>query len=75
MVSRDRHLKKEIADALRNAERAGLRVTEVHRGHRRGEVRCDACQENRGVWTTPRDSAIHAKQIDRFSAAHGQCAT
>lgn len=75
MVSRGRHPKKEIADALRNAERAGLRVTEVHRGHRWGEVRCDACQESRGVWATPRDPATHAKQIDRFSAGHYDCTT
>lgn len=70
MVSAGRHPKKEIAEALRRAESAGLVVVEIHRGHRWGEVRCEPCQAKRAVFSTPRDAATHAKQIDRFAAQH-----
>jgi hypothetical protein len=70
MVSSGRHPKKEIADALKRAEAAGLVILEIHRGHRWGEVRCEPCDAGRAVYSTPRDPATHAKQIDRFTAQH-----
>jgi hypothetical protein len=70
MISSGRHPKKEIADALRQAEAAGLSVREIHRGHRWGEVKCNPCQATRDVWSTPRNPGTHAKQIDRFTNNH-----
>ncbi|MFB6391633.1 hypothetical protein [Polymorphospora lycopeni] len=70
MISSGRHPKKEIADALRRADGAGLLVKQIHRGHRWGEVICTYCQARRSVWTTPRDPGTHAKQIDRFALDH-----
>ncbi len=70
MISSGRHPKKEIAAALHRAEEAGLVVHEIHRGHRWGEVRCPACSACQSVWSTPREPAVHAKQIDRFTARH-----
>jgi hypothetical protein len=70
MVSRGRHPKKEVAEALRRAQDVGLSIVEIHRGHRWGEVRCLPCEASRDVWSTPRDPGTHAKQIDRFAARH-----
>jgi hypothetical protein len=70
MISSGRHPKKDIADALRRADSAGLLVKEIHRGHRWGEVTCVPCQASRGVWATPREPGTHAKQIDRFTRSH-----
>lgn len=70
MISSGRHPKKEVAEALRRAEGAALEVREIHRGHRWGEVCCGECQASLGVWSTPRDSGTHAKQIDRFVSRH-----
>jgi hypothetical protein len=70
MVSAGRHPKKEIAEAIRRAEDAGLAVQEIHKGHRWGEVRCELCSAHRAVYSTPRDPGTHAKQIDRFTAQH-----
>jgi hypothetical protein len=64
------HQKKEVADALRNAERSGLVVVEIHRNHRWGAVNCPACGEHVSVWSTPRSPGTHAKQIERFVARH-----
>jgi hypothetical protein len=65
-----RHPKKEIAEAIKRAEDAGLVVREIHRGHRWGEVRCEPCGAQRAVYSTPRDPGTHAKPIDRFAAQH-----
>jgi hypothetical protein len=75
VVSAGRHPKKEIADALRRAEQAGLKIHEIHRGHRWGEVTCERCRAegadaSRDVWSTPRNAGNHAKQIDRFTRSH-----
>jgi hypothetical protein len=70
MVSRGRHQKKEVAEALFDAERAGLIVVELHSGHRWGEVRCDVCGSARDVSSTPRNQGVHAKQLKRFVARH-----
>ncbi|GAB3802837.1 hypothetical protein GCM10027605_23480 [Micromonospora zhanjiangensis] len=70
MVSSGRHQNKDIAAALRRAELGGLVVTEVHKGHRWGEIRCRRCPATQSVWSTPRVPATHAKQIDRFTRNH-----
>jgi hypothetical protein len=70
MVSRGRHQKKEVADVLHEAEKAGLRVVELHAGHRWGEVICAACGSTREVWSTPRNPSVHAKQLKRFIVRH-----
>ncbi len=70
MVSRGRHQKKEVADALGDAEAVGLVVVELHAGHRWGEVICESCQSARDVWSTPRNPGPHAKQLKRFIAKH-----
>ncbi|RLP97305.1 hypothetical protein EAD96_30055 [Micromonospora sp. BL1] len=69
-MSRGRHPKKEISDALRRAEDAGLVVDEIHRGHRWGKVDCLPCSASRSVWATPQDAGTHAKQIERFTRNH-----
>jgi hypothetical protein len=70
MVSRGRHQKKEVADVLAGAEQAGLRVVELHNGHRWGQVRCEACESTRFISSTPRNPSVHAKQLKRFIAQH-----
>lgn len=70
MVSRGRHPRKEIAEALARAESAGLLVKEDHNGHRWGEMTCERCHDSRIVWSTPENSGTHAKQIHRFTAKH-----
>jgi hypothetical protein len=70
MISRGRHPRNDIANALRRAEEAGLEITVIHRGHRWGEVICVRCQAGLGIWSTPRNAGTHAKQIDRFTQNH-----
>lgn len=43
---------------------------EIHRGHRWGELVCVRCSASRDIYSTPRNPATHAKQIDRFVAQH-----
>lgn len=73
MISSGRHPKKEIADALRQAEDVGLTVHRIHRGHRWGELECDECGSAFAIWSTPRNAGTHAKQISRFTDAHARC--
>lgn len=70
MISRGRHQKKEVADVLNDAEQAGLTIVVSHSGHRWGELRCDACDSSREIWSTPRNPSVHAKQLQRFVARH-----
>lgn len=70
MISRGRHQRNEVADALRRAEAAGLAVKSIHRGHCWGEVICMRCQASFAIWSTPRNPGTHAKQIDRFKQRH-----
>jgi hypothetical protein len=72
MVSAGRHPKKEVAEALRRAEAAGLAVREIHRGHRWGEVLCMSCPARQAVYSTPRNPATHAKIIGWFVEKHRQ---
>ena len=66
---RDRHPRNVIAGALRNAEPAGWPVAPTSSGHRWGVMRCgeasrSGCQVS--IWSTPRNSGTHAKQLTRF---------
>lgn len=84
MVSKGRHPKSAVADALDAATRAAhhLTVVENHKGHRWGWVICLHCHQgppDRGhpgdpgsftVWSTPEPPENHAKQIARFTARH-----
>src|SRR4051812_24536062 len=64
------HPTKEIAGALRLARNAGMLVRRVGRGHRWGEVWCEPCQARAHVWSTPRNTGTHAKQIVQFVDEH-----
>lgn len=71
-MSRSRHPKKEIEEALRHAESHGWRV-EQGGGHAWGKMYCpynDAeCRCGlfciASIWSTPRDSDVHARQLKR----------
>jgi hypothetical protein len=72
-VSRRRHSKKEIENAIRYAELNGWRVEERHGGHAWGRMYCpfndsecrcgDFCCVS--IWSTPRDSTDHANALRR----------
>ena len=70
MVSKGRHPKSAVADALGAAKAAGLEVEEDHNGPRWGNVVCSKCPATFSVWGTPKDADNHAKQIARFVARH-----
>jgi hypothetical protein len=64
---RPRHPKKEVEDAVQEAEAAGWMVT-ISRGHAWGILRCPfgargGCQMS--VWSTPTVPAAHASDIRR----------
>ncbi|MCY3667239.1 MAG: hypothetical protein OXH81_16355 [Gemmatimonadetes bacterium] len=68
-MSRARHPKKEIEEALVNAESAGWTVTPTKSGHRWGVIRCAkagrlGCQHS--VWSTPRNPQNHAQHLLRM---------
>jgi DNA-binding response OmpR family regulator len=69
-VGIDRCIFKPFDTAEFVARAVGLDVQEIHRGHRWGEVVCVRCSAIRDVYSTPRNPATHAKQIDRFVAQH-----
>jgi hypothetical protein len=70
MVSRGRHPKKPIADALADVARPGLDVEEIHRGHRWGVLSCTVCGDSLAIWSTPRVPENLARQIRRFADRH-----
>jgi len=64
-VKRRTHAKKEIEKALREAELAGLNVTDSSgRGHSTHVISGDQPHPFR-VWSTPKNADNHAKQIRR----------
>ena len=68
-MARARHPKKDIEDALREAESAGWTVSNSPSGHRWGLLRCGepsrgGCQVS--VWSTPRNATNHANHLRRF---------
>lgn len=67
-MARLRHPKKEVEEALADAEAAGWTVMPTATGHRWGYMRC--CEASRSgceasVWSTPRNPGNHAKQLRR----------
>lgn len=70
MVSRGRHPKAPIAQALNAVERDGLRVDEVHKGHRWGVLVCEDCGSRLAIWSSPRVPEDTAKAIRKFARAH-----
>lgn len=69
MTKRNRHPRKEIEEAIQYAENQGWRFKKVGgSAHAWGRLLCPL-QEREGcsmsIWSTPRDSDIHAKQIQR----------
>jgi hypothetical protein len=71
-MSRSRHPKKEVEQALQYAEARGCTIVESHRGHRWGEVLAAAPDGAAfGVWATPKNPGNHAKDIRRFADQRG----
>jgi hypothetical protein len=70
MVSKGRHPKKPIADALADVARDGLDVLEVHRGHRWGMLVCTVCGADLALWSSPRVPEDTAKRVRRFDVRH-----
>jgi hypothetical protein len=70
MVSRGRHPKKPISDALRAVARGGLEVVEVHRGHRWGDLVCTTCGVRLALFSTPRVPEDTARRIRIFDLKH-----
>jgi hypothetical protein len=61
---RRRHPKKEVQEALRDAEDAGWTVTPTSRGYRWGVATCgEGCSVS--VWSTPKNPGNHAKDVRR----------
>jgi hypothetical protein len=70
VVSRGRHPKKQISDALTAVARPGLEVHEIHKGHRWGALTCTTCKASLPIWSTPRVPEDTAKNIRRFDLKH-----
>lgn len=70
MVSRGRHPKAPVAEALASVTREGLQVEEIHKGHRWGALTCTRCGQRLGIWSTPRVPGDLAKEIRRFDRKH-----
>jgi hypothetical protein len=70
VVSKGRHPKHDVANALARAIAAGLSVYEIQHGHRWGDLICEECPARFTINSTPKNAANHAKQIERFVAAH-----
>ncbi|GAA2220722.1 hypothetical protein GCM10010232_00630 [Streptomyces amakusaensis] len=60
--------------ALRRAEAAGLKVIHTGKGHRWGCVVCCPCNDKYTVVCTPQNPSEEAKDIDRFTRRHENCA-
>ena len=68
-MSRMKHPKREIEEALVYAEAVGWTVTTTKYGHRWGVIRCaessrSGCQYS--VWSTPRNPQNHARHLLRM---------
>ena len=73
VVSRGRHPKAPVAEALSDAVDEGFEVEEMHRGHRWGVAVCPSCGSRLGVWSTPRVPEHLARQVRRFVVKHRRC--
>lgn len=70
MVTSGRHQKKEIAEAIRRAEAAGLRLSRIGRNHTWGRLTCVTCEAERAIPSTPTNPGRMAVKIDRFVQKH-----
>jgi len=70
VVDPGRHPKKPIAQALKAANRDGLRVDEIHKGHRWGALVCTVCGADLAIWSTPKVPEESATLIHKFDRNH-----
>jgi hypothetical protein len=68
---RSKHPKKDVEEALQEAEVAGMIVEDGH-GHW-GVIWCPGDEDHRcprpfWVWSSPKNAQNHAKQIRRYTA-------
>ncbi|MFI1867661.1 hypothetical protein [Streptomyces jumonjinensis] len=70
----DRHQKKDVEAALKRAEAAGLKVIHTGKGHRWGCIICCPCNRRYPVACTPQNPSEEARDIDRFTRRHANCA-
>jgi len=70
MVSKGRHPKNAINQALDALDGDRFDVKEIHKGHRWGAVVCRACGEDVSVWSSPKVPEQNARAIQRFAAQH-----
>jgi hypothetical protein len=72
IMARSRHPKKEVEEALKDAEEKELKVEQSRtRAHKWGDVAChDTDHRKQSVWSTPQDPGDHANDIKRYSKGH-----
>lgn len=71
MVSKGRHPKKSIADALDRVG-PGFEVEEIHKGHRWGVLRCTRCDATVQLWSSPKVPEDNADRIRKFVTRHNK---
>ncbi|AXU12726.1 hypothetical protein CRV15_07690 [Streptomyces clavuligerus] len=74
MAPGDKHQKKDVEAALKRAEKAGLKVTRKQNRHNWGFILCCPCDADIAVYCTPRSAGDLARDIDRFTRRHTNCA-
>lgn len=72
MVSKGRHPKNAINQALDALDGERFDVNEIHKGHRWGAVVCRACGENVAIMSTPKVPEHNARAIQRFAENHNK---
>ena len=70
MVSRGRHPKSPIADALDGLDTKKFEVVEIHIKHRWGKLVCLQCGSDLAISGTPRVPEHVASTIRRFAKQH-----
>jgi hypothetical protein len=70
MVSKGRHPKKAIADALARLDAQQILIEEIHRGHRWGRIVCRGCGQDLAIFSTPQVPETNARPIDRSATQH-----
>ncbi|MDE0179113.1 MAG: hypothetical protein OXP36_11005 [Gammaproteobacteria bacterium] len=79
-MARARHPRKEVEKALADAESAGWTVISTSAGHRWGYMLCSEASRSGcrvSIWSTPKNSGNHAKQLRRalHRCQHGYSGT
>lgn len=64
-MPRARHQRKQVEQALQDAEKAGFVIDVRHAGHTWGHVVAPNGQRF-SVWSTPKDADVAARMIRRF---------